>query len=442
MTDDYQSCWQVLGIEPIQDKKAIKRAYAKLLKVTRPDEDPQGFQRLNSAYNEALEYLEYDWYWLDDDQDCDDNDDWHEDQTDNDQSEDQEEINDNLELNTIAPPIAQAKADDDKWSHNLTGGYTIKQEIIVKESFNLTKDKSEDDKQSDDDLLKEINHSNQQKQQFYQKVSELFQHEIKRNILSKWQELLQDDILYDVFFKEEMSMVILEHILDLRLQQMEAIEEKQKVAPNHSEPPIIAEPILQYLATYFHWHDNYSKIEDRFYYHEALNQFYDDLDPITYIELDEDHSVHKHIYNALAPLSTRFFAFVIDCLIFAIGCFIVLQSITTLKLSEGLLTIYLLLALFIIGYIPTKFGATFGQKILKLRMVDENGNNINSSQALSRFFSVVLAVAGLMAVAYFFWLVALVAFALYVFGIYDDKVTSTDESTSSYVVKDKEFVAF
>lgn len=43
-----------LGLDTGADEKAIKRAYAKQLKVTRPDDDPAAFQQLNEAYQNAL----------------------------------------------------------------------------------------------------------------------------------------------------------------------------------------------------------------------------------------------------------------------------------------------------------------------------------------------------------------------------------------------------
>lgn len=48
------SCWSVLGLEPGADERSVKRAYARLLKVHRPDEDAEAFQRLREAYDQAL----------------------------------------------------------------------------------------------------------------------------------------------------------------------------------------------------------------------------------------------------------------------------------------------------------------------------------------------------------------------------------------------------
>jgi len=46
--------WQQLEIEPTSDLKVIKRAYAKKLKITRPDDQPDAFQDLHYAYKAAL----------------------------------------------------------------------------------------------------------------------------------------------------------------------------------------------------------------------------------------------------------------------------------------------------------------------------------------------------------------------------------------------------
>ncbi len=51
--------WQILEIEPTPDQKAIKRAYSKKLKVTRPDENAEAFQSLYHAYKAALHQATY-----------------------------------------------------------------------------------------------------------------------------------------------------------------------------------------------------------------------------------------------------------------------------------------------------------------------------------------------------------------------------------------------
>jgi hypothetical protein len=51
--------WSHLGIEPTDDQKAIRKAYAVKLRETRPDEDPAGFQALLEARDHALNESRY-----------------------------------------------------------------------------------------------------------------------------------------------------------------------------------------------------------------------------------------------------------------------------------------------------------------------------------------------------------------------------------------------
>ncbi|WP_298612634.1 RDD family protein [uncultured Thiothrix sp.] len=46
--------WEILELTAEADQKAIKLAYAKKLKKTRPDDDPEGFKALHEAYQQAL----------------------------------------------------------------------------------------------------------------------------------------------------------------------------------------------------------------------------------------------------------------------------------------------------------------------------------------------------------------------------------------------------
>lgn len=47
--------WSILKTEPTRDKDALKKAYRKVLVMVHPEDDPEGFQRLRKAYEEALD---------------------------------------------------------------------------------------------------------------------------------------------------------------------------------------------------------------------------------------------------------------------------------------------------------------------------------------------------------------------------------------------------
>jgi len=49
-----KSIWDVLGIAPTDDVSAIKKAYSLKLRVHHPEDDPEGYQRLREAYDQAV----------------------------------------------------------------------------------------------------------------------------------------------------------------------------------------------------------------------------------------------------------------------------------------------------------------------------------------------------------------------------------------------------
>lgn len=54
-----QNVFRILEIEPTDDKKAIKKAYAKLVKRYHPEEFPEKWQEIHDAYEIALKIAEY-----------------------------------------------------------------------------------------------------------------------------------------------------------------------------------------------------------------------------------------------------------------------------------------------------------------------------------------------------------------------------------------------
>lgn len=51
-----KDCFDVLAIAPTKDKTVIKKAYRSLLHQVNPEDDPEGFQTLRKAYEEACQY--------------------------------------------------------------------------------------------------------------------------------------------------------------------------------------------------------------------------------------------------------------------------------------------------------------------------------------------------------------------------------------------------
>ena len=49
--------WKILGIEPTQSEKEIKKAYSTLARQCHPEEKPEEFERLSVAYKAALSYV-------------------------------------------------------------------------------------------------------------------------------------------------------------------------------------------------------------------------------------------------------------------------------------------------------------------------------------------------------------------------------------------------
>ncbi len=51
-----KSCWKILGIEPTDDKTEIKKVFARLVKLNPPSKDPERYQEIREAYDEAIKH--------------------------------------------------------------------------------------------------------------------------------------------------------------------------------------------------------------------------------------------------------------------------------------------------------------------------------------------------------------------------------------------------
>lgn len=458
------TCWEILGITPIQDKKAIKRAYSKQLKITRPDEDPEGFKRLHTAYTECLDYLNYDWYWEDDDDVQDDeqysdhDDGYSEYVADADQetvlttqAQDINQLNtaansheidvgdiDISSMDTVPPPIATPQQIEQPASQHTD---TTESHIQDKEQSSLDSivmDNVDDEHDSDSDEEQVYLNQSAAQQAFSQNLAVLITSPIHRDDISKWQTLLADDALYDISYKQQVSMQVLEEILDLRESQITQANNPKKLPPS-----FFSQPTLSYLSDFFGWQHAQEKIEDTFYYHDALNQFYDDLEPADAPILAEksgEYAREEMLANqlGLASLHARFFAFVID-----LGIIVFIGYIATqVSLYAGFelaIVWFIFFMLLIMAWLQAKsrYQASVGQRLLGLKMVDLQQQRISMLHAFWRFaVAIVVLIVALITLKGVF---GFVLWGAYFIDKYRNKSRYTwlDKTTETFIIKNK-----
>lgn len=147
--------WNVLEISYDSDLKTIKKAYAKLLKSSNPEDDAEGYQRLREAYDAAVKYSK----------------------------KNREFINDNLDKNIIN------KVDINKNEENKSESYSNEQ-IIFKSNLDINEIYNERQDTKID--------LNEQVKQFLNRLNEIYNDMYLRTDLAVWEELLNSDVIWNV----------------------------------------------------------------------------------------------------------------------------------------------------------------------------------------------------------------------------------------------------
>ncbi|WP_240627465.1 J domain-containing protein [Thermoflavimicrobium daqui] len=126
--------WDILGIEPTNDISVIKKAYAKKLRIYHPEDDPEGYQKLREAFDQAL----------------------------------------NQAKNSQVRPVSSEEADD----NNTTTEIPRRVDLLHTQDF--------------------VAHSSHPLDVFMQEVKELYIDFFARIQLENWQRLLDSDVVWDM----------------------------------------------------------------------------------------------------------------------------------------------------------------------------------------------------------------------------------------------------
>lgn len=181
--------WEILEISRDSDLKAIKRAYAKLLKIHNPEDDAEGYQRLREAYDKAIKYAK---------------------------NNKKEKVQDNLSYD-INDEGNNIEVD------NLKSKVDIDEEIIVRNEkySNNIYEKSNNE-----------NHVQNEIEEFLTKVNEIYEDDSLRKDIKAWEELLSKDVVWNVYS----SSIIEDYMFEFLI--------------NHKDLPLSVWYILDY---HFHW---------------------------------------------------------------------------------------------------------------------------------------------------------------------------------------------
>lgn len=378
------NCWHTLGIDPTSNVRDIKRAYAALLKQTRPDEDPEGFQQLHRAYKDACEEAKYIQYEESDDL------------TDDENYSDQDlTLAQHVESKLLVSDLPEIEPSP----NNVNDCHRISVETV--QASEPTKNLIEKEisvapltHDSPDHANKPHAVLNQQHDQFLrQQWTELSsqaetatRNRRAMNDINSWLFLNNHEALYDIDFKSELSILIFRCITD----QLK----KSK----------IDQPTFDYLDNIFHWSSHRDSLEEEIGY-ELTERLLDaersrKLKDILWIMPSRHEGAIEH-----AGFLRRVLAACIDILLFTF----IISSLLWLAYGidrpdhdTGLNIVIAVLSYFMISPImeATPLQGTPGKIILGMKVVTMKGNRLNIFHSLFRSIIFTLSTAAIKVTAW------------------------------------------
>lgn len=426
--------WEILELTEDADQKAIKVAYAKKLKQTRPEDDPEGFKALHAAYQQALAWHAYKDRYADEDEA------WE---------QDNEPIPEAVPVTDNAPPQSVTPFPELllSFSARQTNGQAVPplqtsylsapQTVIQQEPIPFTLQAPEHDRELIalvDEPLKiailsanpslnpkttgvELEESTVEDKQF--EVDWLnFQQQFSVNIHNAayrkdpkaWHFLEELPSFMDLEFRERLSHELFGFISAANLK---AAEHKSL---------FIKPAVLQYLNQLFAWDQQWCYLTELFGEQQT--------DAIL---------LHTETPNALSKSTVRiqpealhyyarFMAFIIDLLTLVILVFIpslILTELNTPIQSDQLF--FLGFYAWLLAYPlveATPWQGSLGKRLMKLRVVNKKGKTLSLPHAYLRHFTSTVCILGFKIVV---WINLILA--------YKRNMLLQDWVTQSYVIK-------
>ena len=435
------NCWIILDIEEYSDKKTIKVAYAKLLKVTKPDEDPEGFKELHMAYKEALalvsEYKESSapqCFTLpkNDNKAISFEGDFFQESSEEPKSDleggslknnDNKTTNDTDQLpeQPYETPVVEGYAehvDSNQVLENLEAAYgTPKSEIYpeTKDSSEYSNNVEDDQSYLATDSFNSLEAQTKLAQDWnYLELQTKFIIERKAtdSTLSDWQFLENIPSMIDLDFRSEASDRVFEIVSEINQISLE------------KKTLLVKEPILNYLNSFFLWDKKWQHYEETYGYQQTDAVFPYLTEEVAELQNIDEKKPAKKLYYF-----RRIAAYLVDLLVIYVPYLVQkyileLPSGTNMKVLIAIGAVYWFIIIPILEASP-KHQASLGKKLFDIKVVNAAGNHVSLYQSFWRAIATVFCIG-------FFKIVLFINIYL----AYKKTALLQDILSKSYVIKE------
>jgi len=328
------NCWQILGLKEGFDRKVIKIAYAKLLKVTKPDDDPEGFKSLHAAYKEALANIA-------------------------------KTNKENLPPQWFITP-------------------TKKKEVTIFDDFEEIEDTPVPlyhATKLDRKIEEVVNEVDQQQLQsdwnnLITQVEAIIETKAYKNDISDWEFIVNIPSLIDIEFHSSAGEKIFEMVSEANTISLK------------NDRMLVKAPVLDYLNNLFHWDSKWREFKEN--YGSQINAIY----PFLFLtRKDTKKIVAKKLGKQSDYYYQRLMTYMLDMSL--IFLFIWINFNRTDKIFLFLPIVATIYGLIIMPLMEaSRYQASIGKIIFQLKVIDANEEPISKSQSFLRMASTLICIIG------------------------------------------------
>lgn len=358
------TCWQQLDIPEYSDIRTIKRAYAKQLKVTKPDEDPEGFKILHDAYQLALSLAKSNQIKVPIDEDLLDS--LHHQEGTETKAQSESYDLDAVTSSTVIVIDDHNSIEDTELYESFAENHDAEESLHPQLSAEVA-DSMDNIEAQYQDLIKQA--------QLLYGSDQVNQHEL-------WSEIFNNDLLIDLQLFQRWSQEIFEMI------------ERDWQFNNYW----FEHQTILFFDQHFNWSAQLEKLES-FCSDESIRQFKQRIKPTSFTDQVWWKSDSRKYYAWKAPsIETLYNAYIIELLIILVtvlptGIVLLRQDFLVHSVIVTFYLVTLFWVLLLSAFLEcSSLQASIGSVIMGLRLIQANGLSLKNSQIAIKYLASVIVI--------------------------------------------------